>query len=349
MKVLIIAEAGVNHNGDLDLAKKLIDVASDAGADLVKFQTFNADRLVTENASKADYQKLAGDNNESQQSMLRKLELTEAMHHELMAHCAMRGIGFFSTGFDRESIDLLASLGQELFKIPSGEITNLPYLRHIGKLKKKVILSTGMSSMDEIECALNALEESGTPRVRVTVLHCTTAYPAPMSDINLRAMQSIRTKFGVNVGYSDHTLGIEIPIAAVALGARIIEKHFTIDRNLPGPDHRASLEPAELKSMVCAIRNIEVALGDGTKRLMPSEIGNRETGRKSIVASQTIKTGELFTESNLTSKRPGTGISPMEWDHVLGTRATENYFSDDLLKPAEVDSPSSYLISGQEG
>ena len=332
MKVLIIAEAGVNHNGDIDMAKKLVDVASDAGADLVKFQTFNADRLVTENASKADYQKLAGDNNESQQSMLRKLELTEAMHHELIAHCAMRGIGFLSTGFDRESIDLLDSFGQELFKIPSGEITNLPYLRHIGKLKKKVILSTGMSSMDEIECALNALEESGTPRARITVLHCTTAYPVPISDVNLRAMQSIRTKFGVDVGYSDHTLGIEISLAAVALGATVIEKHFTLDRTLPGPDHKASLEPKELKSMIDGIRNIEEALGDGIKRLMPSEASNLWVIRQSIVAGRKIKMDELFTAENLATKRAGSGISPMRWEEVLGKKAIRDFQENELIE-----------------
>jgi N,N'-diacetyllegionaminate synthase len=332
MKVLIIAEAGVNHNGDIDMAKKLVDVASDAGADLVKFQTFNADRLVTESASKADYQKLAGDNNESQQSMLRKLELTEAMHHELIAHCAIRGMGFLSTGFDRESIDLLDSFGQELFKIPSGEITNLPYLRHIGKLKKKVILSTGMSSMDEIECALNALEESGTPRARITVLHCTTAYPVPISDVNLRAMQSIRTKFGVDVGYSDHTLGIEISLAAVALGATVIEKHFTLDRTLPGPDHKASLEPKELKSMIDGIRNIEEALGDGVKRLMPSEASNLWVIRQSIVAGRKIKMDELFTAENLATKRAGSGISPMRWEEVLGKKAIRDFQENELIE-----------------
>jgi N,N'-diacetyllegionaminate synthase len=334
MKVLIIAEAGVNHNGDIDMAKKLIDVAAEAGADLVKFQTFNADRLVTESASKADYQKLSGDGNESQHTMLRNLELTKAMHHELIAHCALRGIGFFSTGFDIESIDLLVSFGQELFKIPSGEITNLPHLRHIGKLGKEVILSTGMSSMDEIGSAIKALEESGTPRARITVLHCTTAYPAPMIDINLYAMESIRTKFGVNVGYSDHTLGIEISLAAVALGAAVIEKHFTLDRTLPGPDHKASLEPIELKSMVDCIRNIEVALGDGIKRPMPSELGNREVSRKSIVASQDINPGQKFTEENLSIKRPGTGVSPMNWYEILGSKANRNYTIDELIDEA---------------
>ena len=334
MKVLIIAEAGVNHNGDIDMAKKLIDVAAEAGADLVKFQTFNADRLVTESASKADYQKLAGGANESQHAMLRNLELTEAMHHELIAHCALKGIGFFSTGFDIQSIDMLVSFGQELFKIPSGEITNLPYLRHIGKLEREVILSTGMSSMDEIESAIKALEESGTPRERITVLHCTTAYPAPMIDVNLYAMQSIHTKFGVNVGYSDHTLGIEISLAAVALGATIIEKHFTLDRALPGPDHKASLEPRELKSMIEGIRNIEVALGDGVKRPMPSELGNRDVSRKSIVASQDINPGQKFTEENLITKRPGSGISPMKWDQLMLKSAHRRFFADELIDEA---------------
>jgi N,N'-diacetyllegionaminate synthase len=334
MKVLIIAEAGVNHNGDIDMAKKLVDVAAEAGADLVKFQTFNADQLVTESASKADYQKLSGDGNESQHAMLRNLELTEAMHHELIAHCALRGIGFFSTGFDIESIDMLVSFGQELFKIPSGEITNLPYLRHIGKLGKEVILSTGMSSMDEIESAIKALEDSGTPRARITVLHCTTAYPAPMIDINLHAMQSIHTKFGVNVGYSDHTLGIEISLAAVALGATVIEKHFTLDRTLPGPDHKASLEPSELKAMLVGIRNIEVALGDGVKRPMPSELGNRDVSRKSIVASQDINPGEKFTQENLITKRPGSGISPMKWDQLLLKSAHRRFFADELIDEA---------------
>ena len=337
MKVLIIAEAGVNHNGDIDMAKKLVDVAAEAGADLVKFQTFNADRLVTESASKADYQKLSGDGNESQHAMLRNLELTEAMHHELIAHCALRGIGFFSTGFDIESIDMLVSFGQELFKIPSGEITNLPYLRHIGKLGKEVILSTGMSSMDEIESAIKALEESGTARARITVLHCTTAYPAPMPDINLHAMQSIRTKFGVNVGYSDHTLGIEISLAAVALGATVIEKHFTLDRTLPGPDHKASLEPRELKSMIEGIRNIEVALGDGVKRIMPSELQNISIGRKTIVAKCSIKAGDLFSSSNLSTKRAGEGLSPMEWDKVMGTKATQDYSPDQVIRISNLD------------
>jgi N,N'-diacetyllegionaminate synthase len=331
MKTLIIAEAGVNHNGDINLAKKLIDIAANAGADLVKFQTFSSGRLVTFGAAKAEYQILATDNDESQQEMLRKLELSESMHHELIAHCASQNIGFLSTGFDIESIDMLVGLGQELFKVPSGEITNLPYLRHIGKLKKDVILSTGMSNMKEIEAAINVIEESGTHRSKVTVLHCTTAYPAPVSDVNLRAMQSIRNEFEVAVGYSDHTLGIEIPIAAVALGATVIEKHFTTDRSQPGPDHKASLEPSELKSMIDGIRAVELALGDGNKRLMPSEISNLAIARKSIVASQQIYPGEIFTEQNLTAKRPGIGISPMEWNKLIGTVARRLYLTDELI------------------
>ena len=331
MKVLIIAEAGVNHNGDMSMAKKLIDVAADAGADFVKFQTFNADRLVTESAAKADYQKLVTDSAESQQKMLRKLELTEAMHKELIAHCALRNIGFFSTGFDIESVNMLVSLRQEFFKIPSGEITNLPFLRHIGKLGKAVILSTGMSNLNDIESAINTLEESGTPRTRMTVLHCTTAYPVPMSDVNLRAMQIIGAKFGVDVGYSDHTLGIEISLAAVALGASVIEKHFTLDRTLPGPDHKASLEPGELKSLVDGIRNVHEALGDGVKRLMPSEIEIRDVARKSIVARVPISIGQVLNEENLTTKRPGTGISPMQWSNVLGKKAHRDYSADELI------------------
>lgn len=331
MKVLIIAEAGVNHNGDLGIAKALIDVAAESGADLVKFQTFSADRLVTENAAKADYQRIDSDNSELQQVMLRKLELSESMHHELIAHCALKGIGFFSTGFDIESVNFLVSIGQELFKVPSGEITNLPYLRHIGKLGKEVILSTGMSNMDEIENAIRALEESGTPRTKIVVLHCTTAYPAPISDVNLRAMQSIGSKLGVEIGYSDHTLGIEISLAAVALGAVVIEKHFTLDRTLPGPDHKASLEPKELKSMIEGIRKIEEALGNGIKRLMPSEISNRDVARKSIVARVPISAGQVLSEENLTTKRPGMGISPMEWNNLLGKKVNRDYSVDELI------------------
>ena len=330
-RVLIIAEAGVNHNGDLGLAKQLIDVAADAGVDLVKFQTFNADRLVTRTAKKADYQAKTTGSKESQHEMLRRLELTEAMHKELIAHCAARNIGFFSTGFDIESIDLLLSLGQDHFKIPSGEITNLPYLRHIGQLGKAAILSTGMATLGDIEAAIDVLEQAGTARLQITVLHCTTEYPTPMNEVNLRAMQGIHAAFGVAVGYSDHTQGIEVAIAAVAMGATVIEKHFTLDRNLPGPDHKASLEPEELKAMVTAIRNIEVALGDGIKRLTPSEARNKPIARKSLVASQAIKAGEIFSVENITTKRPGTGISPMRWDDVVGQVAQKNYSEDELI------------------
>ena len=331
-RTLVIAEAGVNHNGDLALAKSLIDAAAKAGADLVKFQTFNANRLATLSARKADYQTQTTDGEESQHEMLRRLELSAEMHKELIAHCAARNIGFFSTGFDIESVDLLVSLGQDHFKIPSGEITNLPYLRHIGQFGKAVILSTGMATMGEIEAAIDVIEQSGTPRANITVLHCTTEYPTPMAEVNLRAMQSIHTAFGVAVGYSDHTPGIEVAIAAVALGASVIEKHFTMDRNLPGPDHKASLEPEELRAMVMAIRNIEVALGDGIKRLTPSEARNKPIARKSLVASQAIRSGELFSAENITAKRPGTGISPMRWDEIIGSTSPRDFTADELIE-----------------
>ena len=332
IKTLIIAEAGVNHNGDLDLAKQLINAAADAGADLVKFQTFNANRQVTRTAKKADYQTQTTSSTESQHAMLRRLELTEEMHHQLIAHCLTQNIGFLSTGFDTESVDLLVSLGQECFKIPSGEITNLPYLRHIGQLGKTVILSTGMATLGEIEAAIEVLEQTGTRRAKVTVLHCTTEYPTPMNEVNLRAMQSIHAAFDVAVGYSDHTEGIEIAIAAVAMGASVIEKHFTLDRTFPGPDHQASLEPAELKAMVTAIRNIEIALGDGIKRLTPSEAKNKPVARKSLVAATAIQRGDIFTKANLAVKRPGTGISPMRWDEVLGRIAHRDFTSDELIE-----------------
>jgi N,N'-diacetyllegionaminate synthase len=263
--------------------------------------------------------------------MLRRLELTEDMHQELIAHCAARNIGFFSTGFDIKSVDLLLSFGQNHFKIPSGEITNLPYLRHIGQLGRPVFLSTGMATMDEIESAIQVLENSGTPKNSITVLHCTTEYPTPMPEVNLRAMLAIRDNFGVKVGYSDHTLGIEVAIAAVAMGATVIEKHFTLERNLPGPDHKASLEPSELKSMVDGIRNIEIALWDGTKRPTPSEAKNIPVVRKSIVASKPIQQGEVFAPENLTTKRPGIGISPMRWDEVLGKTAIRNFSADEAI------------------
>jgi N,N'-diacetyllegionaminate synthase len=331
MKTLIIAEAGVNHNGDLKLAKQLIDVAAEAGADLVKFQTFNASRLVTRTAKKADYQTQNTNNKESQYEMLHKLELTTEMHHELIRYCAAHSIGFCSTGFDIESVDFLMELGQELIKIPSGEITNLPYLRHIGGLGKTVIFSTGMATLSDIEVAIEVLEQAGTPRSKMTVLHCTTEYPTPMTEVNLHAMQSIHTAFGVSVGYSDHTAGIEVAIAAVALGASVIEKHFTLDRNLPGPDHKASLEPEELKAMVASIRNIEIALGDGIKRLTPSESKNKPIARKSLVALKDIKKGEVFSYGNITTKRPGTGISPMRWDEIIGRTAHRDFLEDELI------------------
>jgi N,N'-diacetyllegionaminate synthase len=331
-RTLIIAEAGVNHNGDILMAKQLIEAAAHAGADLVKFQTFNASRQVTRIAKKADYQSQTTDGKESQHDMLQRLELTEAMHHELIAHAATCNIGFFSTGFDIESIDLLLGLGQDHFKIPSGEITNLPYLRHIGKLGKNTILSTGMATLGDIEAAIDVLEQAGTTRAQITVLHCTTEYPTPMNEVNLRAMQSIHAAFGLAVGYSDHTPGIEVAIAAVAMGATVIEKHFTLDRNLPGPDHKASLEPVELKAMVAAIRNIEAALGDGIKRLTLSEARNKPVGRKSLVASQEIKAGEVFTSQNITTKRPGTGISPMRWDEVIGRTSPCDFLPDELIE-----------------
>jgi N,N'-diacetyllegionaminate synthase len=332
LKTLIIAEAGVNHNGDMGLARKLIDVAASAGADFVKFQTFTADKLVTRNAEKAEYQNNTTGADESQYTMIKKLELTYEMHEVLIEHCKLRDIGFFSTGFDRESIDLLVELGLKSFKIPSGEITNLPYLRHVGGYGKPVILSTGMATMCEIGAALDILMEAGTPLKLITVLHCNTEYPTPMTDVNLRAMVTIRDTFDVQVGYSDHTLGIEVSIAAVALGATVIEKHFTLDRNLPGPDHQASIEPEELKAMVTAIHNIEKATGDGVKRPSPSEVKNMPIARKSLVAACNILKGEVFSETNLTIKRPGVGISPMLWDEVLGCTATRNFAPDELIE-----------------
>jgi N,N'-diacetyllegionaminate synthase len=331
-RTLIIAEAGVNHNGDMELARRLIDVAAQAGADLVKFQTFNADRLVAAHAPKADYQKQTTGSTETQHAMIRRLELSRAMHEELQAHCKSRAIGFFSTAFDLESIDLLLQLGLDRFKVPSGELTNLPYLRRIGSLGKPVILSTGMATLGEIEAALEVLERAGTPRSRITVLHCNTEYPTPMCDVNLRAMCTIREAFDVAVGYSDHTAGIEVAIAAVALGATVIEKHFTLDRSLPGPDHQASLEPPELVAMVAAIRNIELSMGDGIKRPSASESRNKPIARRSIVAAVPIRAGDVFSAANLAVKRPGTGLSPMLWDEVLGQTAARDFAADELIE-----------------
>jgi N,N'-diacetyllegionaminate synthase len=331
-KVIIIAEAGVNHNGDMGRALELIDTAADAGADFVKFQTFRAEKLVTTTARKARYQEKATGADESQFNMIRKLELSRGMHQQLITHCDSRGVKFNSTGFDVESIDMLVEFGISFLKIPSGEITNLPYLRHIGEQGKPIIISTGMATLDEIRVALVVLEKAGTPRSEITVLHCNTEYPTPMVDVNLNAMLTIRDAFDVAVGYSDHTLGIEIPIAAVAMGATVIEKHFTLDRNLPGPDHKASLEPDELRAMVTAIRNVEEAMGDGIKSPSPSETKNIEIARKSIVAAEAIMKGEKFSEVNLAVKRPGMGISPMRWDDVMGQTALRDFLPDELIK-----------------
>jgi len=329
--VFIIAEAGVNHNGSVDLAKKLIDAASIAGADAVKFQTFKAENLVAKNTQKADYQKQTTDASESQFDMIKKLELDVDTHKELIDYCQEKNIMFLSTPFDHESIDLLSDLGLQIFKIPSGEITNLSYLRHIGSLGKQIILSTGMSNLQEVGDALNILINSGTSKDNITVLHANTMYPTPMEDVNLNAMLTIQKEFGVAVGYSDHTLGIEVDIAAVAMGASCIEKHFTLDKAMDGPDHKTSLEPEELKAMVGAIRNIEKAMGSSEKKPSPSESVNIGVVRKSIVASQNINKGEVLTEKNIAVKRPGSGINPMKWDSVIGSIATKNYNIDDLI------------------
>lgn len=330
-KVFIIAEAGVNHNGSIELAKKLIDVAVEAGVDAVKFQTFKAENLVSKNAQKADYQKQTTDKEESQFEMIKKLELDVSTHKELIAYCKTKNIMFLSTPFDHDSIELLNDLGLEIFKIPSGEITNLPYLRHIGKLGKKVILSTGMANIGEIENALDILIEAGTKKENITVLHANTEYPTPMEDVNLKAMLTIGKTFDVAFGYSDHTLGIEVPTAAVALGASCIEKHFTLDKTMQGPDHKASLEPDELKAMVKAIRNIELALGSSVKKPSPSEAKNKLIARKSIVAKTNIKKGDILSENNLAIKRPGNGISPMRWDEIVGIVASKDYKEDELI------------------
>lgn len=332
MTITIIAEAGVNHNGDIGMAKQLIDAAAAAGADYVKFQTFNAERLVTRDAPKALYQKRNDGESDSQFVMLRRLELSEKMHYDLLDYCKTRNIAFLSTGFDIESVSFLSSLDIPMFKIPSGEITNLPYLRHIGSLGKPIAMSTGMATLDEIGAALCVLDEAGTPRTAITVLHCTTNYPVAMAEVNLRAMLTIRDTFGVAVGYSDHTEGIEIAVGAVALGASLIEKHFTLDRTLPGPDHKASLEPSELKALVTAVRNVKTALGDGVKRPTVSELQNMVVVRKSLVATQPIKAGELFTRENLGVKRPGNGISPMRLEELVGRRANRSYMIDEVIQ-----------------
>lgn len=334
MSILIIAEAGVNHNGSFELAKQLVDAAASAGADFIKFQTFKANKIVSKSAKKADYQERnTGDGDDSQYNMLKKLEMPEEWHIKLIEYAEKQGIKFLSTGFDEESVDFLDKLGSPLFKIPSGEITNKPYLKHIAQKRKPVILSTGMANMDEIKAAVDVLLKNGVEKSKITVLHCNTEYPTPMEDVNLKAMLSIQNELGVKIGYSDHTQGIEVPIAATALGATVIEKHFTLDRNLPGPDHKASLEPNELKAMVSAIRNVEIAIsGNGIKEPSKSESKNKEVARKSIVAAQPIKKGEVFTEKNLTVKRPGNGISPMLWDEVVGKIAIKDFEADDLIE-----------------
>ena len=331
--VLVIAEAGVNHNGDLAMARRLVDAAAEAGADLVKFQTFKAEKIASGAAKKASYQARneGGTEADSQLEMLSRLELSEVDHATLVEHCAARGISFFSTAFDLESLDLLNGLGFVRFKVPSGEITNLPYLRRVAGFRKDIILSTGMASMGDIEAAIEAIEEAGLARERITVLHCTTEYPAPFDEVNLHAMNTIGRAFGVRVGYSDHTPGIEVSLAAVALGARVIEKHFTLDRSLPGPDHAASLEPAELAALVSGIRRIEMALGRSEKRRTPSEAANVAVVRKSIVAARPIAAGEVFSGANLTAKRPGTGMSPMRWDEVIGRVASRDFAADEEI------------------
>jgi N,N'-diacetyllegionaminate synthase len=331
--VLIIAEAGVNHNGDFELAKKLVKAAAEAGADFVKFQTFKADKIVIRSAKKAAYQERNINGREdSQYQMLKKLEMPEEWYLKLIDYANEQEIKFLSTGFDEDSIDFLDKLESPLYKIPSGEITNKPYLQHIAKKGKPVILSTGMANLAEINAALEVLIDNGIPKEKITVLHCNTEYPTPMEDVNLSAMITIQNSLGIKIGYSDHTQGIEVPIAAVALGAVVIEKHFTLDRNLPGPDHKASLEPDELKAMVKAIRNIEKAVGgSGIKEASPSEKKNITVARKSIVASCKISIGETFTQQNLTVKRPGNGISPMLWDEIIGLTAIKDFEPDDLI------------------
>ncbi|WP_072216702.1 N,N'-diacetyllegionaminate synthase [Campylobacter coli] len=330
-KALIIAEAGVNHNGDLNLAKKLIEVAAKSGADFVKFQSFKAELCVSKNAKKAAYQLKTTAKDESQLEMIKKLELDFNAHQLLISHAKQCGIAFLSTPFDLESIELLDDLGLEVFKIPSGEITNLPYLKKIAKLNKKIILSTGMSNLGEIEAALEILCQGGTQRANITLLHCTTEYPAPFDEVNLKAMQTLKNAFNLDVGYSDHTKGIHISLAAIALGASVIEKHFTLDKNIPGPDHKASLEPDELQELCTKIREIESALGDGIKQASKSERKNIEIARKSLVAKKKIKKGEIFSEENLTTKRPASGISAMRYDEYLGKKASKDYEEDELI------------------
>ena len=330
---VIIAEAGVNHNGSLEMAKKMVDAAADAGVDYVKFQTFCSELLVTASAAQADYQRREAQSEDSSQlAMLRKLELSHADHLALVDYCKQKGVKFLSTAFDLPSVDFLDGLGVDFWKVPSGEITNLPYLRKIAATRRPIVMSTGMSDLDTVKESLDFLLGEGAERKYITLLHCNTEYPTPFADVNLNAMITLRNELGVSTGYSDHTLGIEVPVAAVALGAEVIEKHFTLDRNLPGPDHKASLLPDELKAMVSAIRNIEKALGTGLKRVTDSEAKNIEAARKSIVAAVAIKAGEVFTEENLTVKRPGNGLSPMKWYDVVGRQASRDYQPDEPIE-----------------
>jgi N,N'-diacetyllegionaminate synthase len=333
MSVIIIAEAGVNHCGDIKIAKKLVDVAVNAGADIVKFQTFKAKNLVTKNAKKADYQiKTTCSRSRTQYELLSNLELSEKMHHDLIKYCKLKKIKFLSTAFDIDSAKFLNSIGQDIFKIPSGEITNYPYLVEIGSYSKKIFLSSGMSNLGEIEDAVNLLKSSGTKKEFITVLHCNTEYPTPFDDVNLRAMKTIGKALNLKYGYSDHTLGIEVPIAAVALGASVIEKHITLDRKMEGPDHSASLEPNELVNMVKSIRNIERSMGSSIKEASKSEKRNIEIARKSLVAKKKISIGEVFTSENLTCKRPGNGISPMMWKYLIGKISNRSYEEDELIE-----------------
>lgn len=331
-RIIIIAEAGVNHNASMERAREMVRQAARAGADYVKFQTAVPELVISSIAPKAEYQKETTGSDESQLDMCRAIHLPLSAYAELADLCREEGIGFLSTPFDLVSIDTLVPLGMDCWKIPSGEITNLPYLRKIGRRSEWVILSTGMSTLPEVEAALEVLEQSGTPRSKVYLLHCTTQYPTPYPAVNLRAMDALRTLGTAGVGYSDHTLGIEIPVAAAAMGARVIEKHFTLDKNLPGPDHRASLDPAELAAMVSAVRNVEQALGSGLKLVADCEAPNIEVARKSIVAARPIAKGELLTDENITVKRPGGGISPMLWDSVIGTRAIRDFDYDHLIE-----------------
>lgn len=331
-KVLIIAEAGVNHNGSMELARKLVDAAAEAGVDMVKFQTFKAEKLVTIDAEQAEYQQKNTGKSESQYAMLKRLELSERDHEELIAYCQQKGIRFFSTAFDMESLDYLRSLNLGIWKIPSGEITNYPYLKKIAAYGEPVILSSGMCSMDDIQAALDVLTSSGLSKDDISLLHCNTEYPTPWGDVNLNAMPAMGKYFGVKMGYSDHTKGIEVPIAATALGATIIEKHFTLDKTLPGPDHRASLEPDELAAMVKAIRHIEQALGSSQKDVTPSEQKNMQVARKSIVAAKDICRGDILLEDCLAVMRPGTGISPMRWNEVVGSVATRDYKKGECIE-----------------